>query len=628
MALARIPLLNQLMCKASDSHMSIWFGANLKDKRFVFPLLVLFLGGTEAAQTQVKPALQSSANRQAVAKFEEGQAALKIKDYDVAFTALREAIELYPEYAAAHEAFMDAFGRFPSAGVHYQEKLVETYSAWAARYPKSAYIQYSLGQIAQFGVRTTVESGETFFSPDLAKANNHYLKAVELDPKFKLAYRGLAYVAWVRNDREKRRDYLMKILEIDPTDVDAAVTYVTLFRYSDPATFEKLAGEVINRNPKDARIEELLSMMADDAGNSSKRITILEQIYSVFAGTTEDYWFPSSMRALFDAYARDEPEKALAFATEMLKAYPNSLVVSAETVEQNWRNQNWVVSLHYQAHHQILMHQYWTEVAEYQGALVQAATLLKRKNAGEALALLDKAKPPQWGDTVDIDTSRLDLLKAEALSAASDTGKGYDYLLNKVAALPFNAALHRALLDSAVKLSKTSRDVDEEIWQLRTAAPVLKDFELTTYDGKKVKLSDYRGRPVLVNFWFPSCGYCRMEFPYFNNLAKKYADRGLAILTININYTEDNLVPSIMKEYPLFVTLRVPRLSGELNEWSRTNYDINGGPFNFLLDAEGRIMFKPRVRNLESQHVMEAEIEELLSRASMKNAVRKSQVQP
>jgi thiol-disulfide isomerase/thioredoxin len=59
------------------------------------------------------------------------------------------------------------------------------------------------------------------------------------------------------------------------------------------------------------------------------------------------------------------------------------------------------------------------------------------------------------------------------------------------------------------------------------AAPA---FSLVSLDGKKVSLSDYKGRAVLVNFWATWCGPCKVEMPWFEEFQKQYAGQGLVIL--------------------------------------------------------------------------------------------------
>src|ERR1700730_18037787 len=76
--------------------------------------------------------------------------------------------------------------------------------------------------------------------------------------------------------------------------------------------------------------------------------------------------------------------------------------------------------------------------------------------------------------------------------------------------------------------SKDSQSAEAEAIQMGgKAAPA---FTPTTLDGKKVSLSDYKGRPVLVNFWATWCGPCKVEMPWFEELRKQYASQGLEVL--------------------------------------------------------------------------------------------------
>ncbi len=59
------------------------------------------------------------------------------------------------------------------------------------------------------------------------------------------------------------------------------------------------------------------------------------------------------------------------------------------------------------------------------------------------------------------------------------------------------------------------------------------DFTLTDASGQEVRLSDLRGRPVLVNIWASWCGPCRAEMPAMQRLYQEYLDRGFEILAVN-----------------------------------------------------------------------------------------------
>jgi peroxiredoxin len=57
-------------------------------------------------------------------------------------------------------------------------------------------------------------------------------------------------------------------------------------------------------------------------------------------------------------------------------------------------------------------------------------------------------------------------------------------------------------------------------------------FSLKTLDGRTVSLADYRGRPVIVNFWASYCEPCKIEFPLFKAARERHATEGLEILGI------------------------------------------------------------------------------------------------
>ena len=64
------------------------------------------------------------------------------------------------------------------------------------------------------------------------------------------------------------------------------------------------------------------------------------------------------------------------------------------------------------------------------------------------------------------------------------------------------------------------------------------DFELTSASGETLRLSDLRGRPVLLNFWASWCPPCREEMPAFEQAYRQYQDDGFVILAVNAAYSD------------------------------------------------------------------------------------------
>ncbi len=95
-------------------------------------------------------------------------------------------------------------------------------------------------------------------------------------------------------------------------------------------------------------------------------------------------------------------------------------------------------------------------------------------------------------------------------------------------------------------------------------APVMRGkqapaFELKTLDGKKVSLADYKGRPVLVNFWATWCGPCKVEMPWFEEFRKQYAAQGFEVLGLTDDVDSGNeMIAKVAQKagvtYPILLT--------------------------------------------------------------------------
>lgn len=115
------------------------------------------------------------------------------------------------------------------------------------------------------------------------------------------------------------------------------------------------------------------------------------------------------------------------------------------------------------------------------------------------------------------------------------------------------------------------------------------DFTLTTLDGKTVKLSDYRGKAVMVNFWATWCGPCKIEMPWFVDLHQQYAPQGFEILGV---VSQDDSGKESIEKFTKDMGVNYPILLG--NERTDAVSDayggLNGLPQTFFVDRGGTIV--------------------------------------
>ena len=112
-------------------------------------------------------------------------------------------------------------------------------------------------------------------------------------------------------------------------------------------------------------------------------------------------------------------------------------------------------------------------------------------------------------------------------------------------------------------------------------------FSLVDLDGHKVTLAQFKGHPVLVNFWATWCGPCKLEMPWFEEFHQKYAGQGLIILGVAADEAPKNVIADTAKKigvsYP--VLLQDDKVA-----------DAYGGidylPESFYVDRTGKVMLE------------------------------------
>ena len=129
---------------------------------------------------------------------------------------------------------------------------------------------------------------------------------------------------------------------------------------------------------------------------------------------------------------------------------------------------------------------------------------------------------------------------------------------------------------------------DERLSALHPVAerPPAPDFSLQDIDGAMHRLSDYRGKVVIVNFWATWCPPCREEMPSMQRAWERLRDDNIVILAIDIGEDEDTIF-TFTADYPVEFPLLMDRDSSVIAQWP-----VRGLPTSFVVDPEGHIVYR------------------------------------
>ena len=136
------------------------------------------------------------------------------------------------------------------------------------------------------------------------------------------------------------------------------------------------------------------------------------------------------------------------------------------------------------------------------------------------------------------------------------------------------------------------------------AAP---DFSLPTTAGETMKLSDFQGKAVLLNFWATWCEPCKVEMPWFVDLQKKYGPQGLQVIGVAM----DDASPKDIAAFAQKMGVNYPILIGK-EEVGAQYGGIEYLPSTFYISRDGKVL--EHAFGLVSRSEIEAIIEKALGR--------------
>lgn len=480
---------------------------------------------------------------------------------------LKAAVEANPDNLDLHDRYIKAFEKsVPGATWSNFDSVIALlepqYDQWIQRFPNSAIVPFAVGN--------------ALANAESPKAKPYLLKAVALDPKMSEAWTDLAIDAERWGDFDASDGYLKKAMDASPDNPDYASSYAFAMERTDPAKYRELSLDVANRFPTSERGAQMLYWLAYRSADPAYKKQIFQQLRDKFPPARYN-WSASGMSGYFDLLLSSDPAQALSLAGEMSK-------VATDDYDK----------------------QMWEGNLAAGKAVVAAHQALDAGHPADAVAAMDQVRLSRYSDARET----VYLLKARAADASGNTQAAVDTLVAFYAKEPSDD-VHTQLVAYARKIHKKTAWVDGTVQQVRLAAsreaPAFSLYAYKTNDT--VSLKDYRGKVVLLTFWFPGCGPCRGEFPHFQSVIDKFKGQDVAYVGINVAMSQDPYVLPFMKSSGYSFT---PLRDGDAS--AQKNYHVRGEPTNFVIDRDGRIIFSNfMIQNPKAVRMLELMIGSVLA---------------
>jgi thiol-disulfide isomerase/thioredoxin len=511
----------------------------------------------------------------AKAEFDKGKKLEASNEWTEAALAYKRAWTIDPDFADAHDAYAWARHREALGDISKLGKMTaeETNALRARTKAKDDALNKEYDDLMREHPTAPIykwAQAQHYNESNIDLQGRMCKETVEMDPTFTPGYRCLATVAGVRGDFDIAADSLRHVMTLDGESPELWLRLVRSQR-EVPAKYKALTDELIAHLPNTDTAAQALEMWAESLP-VPERIAAFERLIAEYPPQKFKSTLDGAMW-LFALYDDAAPEKATALAHKISTALPQD--------------------------------KSWQAKVTYSDTLADG-----EKKAGTdgvaALAVLKTVKVPSY-----VSRERLQIATARAQDKAGQLDAAYGDLLKAYAPTP-GPKLEPALYAYGNRLKKDAATVDKEVWALRTAAAKpATPFALESFvDGKQVSLTDFKGRVVLIDFWFPNCGPCRASFPLLERLYAKHKADGLVYLGINGLEEQNPQVIPLWKSLGLSFT---PLKATE--KWSDEVYGVKGYPTTFYIGADQQTYFKTHVYDETTFAIADMQLTALLKAA-------------
>ena len=126
---------------------------------------------------------------------------------------------------------------------------------------------------------------------------------------------------------------------------------------------------------------------------------------------------------------------------------------------------------------------------------------------------------------------------------------------------------------------------DVQPWRRLDPPAAAPNFTLAQLDGPPVHLADLRGKIVVMEFWATWCGPCQYTMPSLETIGRRYKNRGVVVLLVNLGEDADKVRKHVGKRFTMPILL-------DQNMNIARRYGVVGIPCLFVIDAQGNLVYR------------------------------------